>query len=116
DAAEFRRRNLVPKARFPYKVISGFEYDCGDFEGVLAKALESSDWKGFPERRKKSEARSKLRGRGIATYIEATASGGFAPYDQALVTWDEDGGITLRTASHNHGQGHETTFAQIVSG
>jgi aerobic carbon-monoxide dehydrogenase large subunit len=119
DPAEFRRRNMVPKAKFPYKVASGFEYDCGDFEGVLDKALGVSDWAGFPERKRKSEAKGKLRGRGIATYIEATAGGGFAPYDQAHVTWDTDGenagGVTLRTASHNHGQGHETTFAQIVS-
>jgi carbon-monoxide dehydrogenase large subunit len=57
-----------------------------------------------------------LRGRGIATYIEATASGGFAPYDQVVINWEKDGTVTLRTASHNHGQGHETTFAQIVAG
>ncbi len=116
DPAEFRRRNMVPKEKFPYKVASGFEYDCGDFEGVMAKALAAADWAGFPERKIKSMGKGRLRGRGIATYIEATASGGFAPYDQAHVTWNEDGGVTLRTASHNHGQGHETTFAQIVSG
>ena len=116
DPADFRRRNLVAKAKFPYKVITGFEYDCGDFEGVMDKALKESDWKNFEKRSKESKQRGKLRGRGIATYIEATASGGFAPYDQAQVTWDEDGGVTLRTASHNQGQGHETTFAQIVSG
>jgi carbon-monoxide dehydrogenase large subunit len=116
DPAEFRRRNLVPKSRFPYKIVTGFEYDCGDFEGVLDKALAAADWAGFPERRKKSAASGKLRGRGLACYIEATASGGFAPFDQAHVTWEQDGTVTLRTASHNHGQGHETTFAQIVSG
>ncbi len=116
DPAEFRRRNLVPKSRFPYKIVTGFEYDCGDFEGVLDKALTAADWAGFPERRKQSAAGGKLRGRGLASYIEATASGGFAPFDQAHVTWEQDGTVTLRTASHNHGQGHETTFAQIVSG
>jgi carbon-monoxide dehydrogenase large subunit len=116
DAAEFRRRNLVPKAKFPYQIVSGFEYDCGDFEGVLAKAMQEADWGGFEARRAESATRGKLRGRGIATYIEATASGGFAPYDQALVTWEADGSVTLRTASHSHGQGHETAFAQIVSG
>jgi carbon-monoxide dehydrogenase large subunit len=116
DAAEFRRRNLVPKARFPYKTVTGFEYDCGDFEGVLSKALALSDWNGFPARKKESERKGKLRGRGMSTYIEATASGGFAPFDQAHITWDDDGGLTLRTASHNHGQGHETTLAQVVSG
>ncbi len=116
DPAEFRRRNLVPKAKFPYKIVTGFEYDCGDFEGVLDKALAAADWTGFPERRKKSGMNGKLRGRGMATYIEATASGGFAPFDQAHITWEADGSVTLRTASHNHGQGHETTFAQVVSG
>jgi hypothetical protein len=62
-----------------------------------------------------SAKRGFLRGRGIATYIEASASGGFAPFDQAHITWEKDGTITLRTASHNHGQGHETTLAQVVS-
>ena len=120
DPAEFRRRNMIPKAKMPYKLPGGFEYDCGDFEGVMDKALFESQWKTFEERRKKSHANGKLRGRGIATYIEMTAPGGFAPYDQAHVTWDAEGenagGVTLRTASHNHGQGHETAFAQIVSG
>jgi carbon-monoxide dehydrogenase large subunit len=115
DPAEFRRRNMIPKAKMPYKLVSGFEYDCGDFEAVMDTALKAADWKGFEERRKSSEKSGKLRGRGIATYIEMTAPGGFAPYDQAHVTWEDDGSVTLRTASHNHGQGHETTFAQIVS-
>jgi carbon-monoxide dehydrogenase large subunit len=116
DPAELRRRNLVPTAKFPYKIVSGFEYDCGDFQGLLEKALKAADWEGFEKRKRESKMRGKLRGRGISTYIEATAAGGFAPYDQAHITWDDDGGLTLRTASHNHGQGHETTFAQIVSG
>jgi carbon-monoxide dehydrogenase large subunit len=116
DAAEFRRRNLVAKARFPYKIVSGFEYDCGDFEGVLAQARQDADWDGFEKRRAASAGRGKLRGRGIATYIEATAAGGFAPYDQVVINWEMDGTVTLRTASHNHGQGHETTLAQIVAG
>jgi carbon-monoxide dehydrogenase large subunit len=116
DPTEFRRRNMIPKAKMPYKLVGGFEYDCGDFAGVMDKAVSESKWKGFEERRKKSLANGKLRGRGLATYIEMTAPGGFAPYDQAHITWEEDGGVTLRTASHNHGQSHETTFAQIVSG
>jgi len=116
DPAEFRRRNLVPQAKFPYKTVTGFEYDCGDFEGVLDDALTAADWKGFAARKAEAAKRGRLRGRGIATYIEATAAGGFAPYDQAHVTWEKDGSVTLRTASHNHGQGHETTFAQVVAG
>jgi carbon-monoxide dehydrogenase large subunit len=116
DPAEFRRRNLVPKAKFPYKIVTGFEYDCGDFEGVLDEAVAKADWKGFDARRAASAKRGRLRGRGMSTYIEATAAGGFAPYDQAHITWEKDGSVTLRTASHNHGQSHETTFAQVVAG
>jgi carbon-monoxide dehydrogenase large subunit len=116
DPAEFRRRNFVPKSKFPYRIVTGFEYDSGDFEGVLEKALRESDWKNFAARRAESAKRGRLRGRGIATYIEASAAGGFAPFDQVHITWERDGTITLRTASHSHGQGHETTLAQIVSG
>ncbi len=115
DPAEFRRRNMIPAAALPYKLVGGFEYDCGDFEAVMNKALRQADGSNFPNRKRESQKKGKLRGRGIATYIEATAPGGFAPYDQALINWEKDGTITLRTASHNHGQGHETTFAQIVS-
>jgi len=116
DPVEFRRRNMIPAAKMPYKLTGGFEYDCGYFEAVMNKALKESDWNNFENRKSKSQKSGKLRGRGIATYIEMTAPGGFAAYDQAHITWDEDGGMTLRTASHNHGQSHETTFAQIVSG
>ncbi len=116
DPAEFRRRNLVPKEKFPYKICTGFEYDVGDFQGVLDKALKVSDWAGFEKRRSESSRNGKLRGRGISTYIESSAAGGFAPYDEARIDWDADGGVTLRAASHSHGQGHHTTYAQIVSG
>jgi aerobic carbon-monoxide dehydrogenase large subunit len=116
DPAEFRRRNLVPKEKFPYRIVTGFEYDVGDFEGVLQKALQVSDWNSFQKRNDEAKRRGRLLGRGISTYIESSAAGGFAPYDQARIDWDEDGGVTLRVASHSHGQGHHTTYAQIVSG
>src|SRR5216683_1291159 len=116
DPAEFRRRNLVAKNKFPYKIATGFEYDCGDFEGVLDKALKAAEWSSFEKRRAESRSRGRLRGRGIATYIEASGAGGFAPYDQVQITWDDAARITLRATSHSHGQGHETTYAQIVSG
>jgi carbon-monoxide dehydrogenase large subunit len=114
DPAEFRRRNFVPKDKFPYKICTGFEYDCGDFEGVLDKALKAADWAGFEKRRSEAKKRGRLLGRGISCYIEQSGAGGFAPFDQASLTWDADGGLTLRTTSHSHGQGHETVFAQIV--
>ena len=116
DPAEFRRKNLVPKEKIPYKIVAGFEYDSGDFPGLLAQARKEADWDGFDKRRAASAKQGKLRGRGISTYIEATAAGGFAPYDQVVVNWEKDGTVTLHTASHNHGQGHETTFAQIAAG
>ncbi|MCG6875621.1 MAG: xanthine dehydrogenase family protein molybdopterin-binding subunit [Betaproteobacteria bacterium] len=115
DPAEFRARNMISKSRMPYKQVSGFEYDCGDFPGLLEQAKKEADWEGFEKRRAASAKRGRLRGRGISTYIEATAPGGFAPYDQVVVNWEQDGTITLHTASHNHGQGHETAFAQIAA-
>ena len=115
DPAEFRRRNFIPKDKFPYKIAAGFEYDCGDFAGVMDAALENNDWNDFSKRKEESARRGKLRGRGIATYIEATGAG-FAPQDQVELRWDSDGCITVYAPTHNHGQGHETTFAQILSG
>jgi carbon-monoxide dehydrogenase large subunit len=114
DPAEFRRRNFIPKEKFPYRIAAGFEYDCGDFAGVLDKALASADWKGFAERRALSAKRGRLRGRGMATYIEATGAG-FAPKDEVELRWEADGGLALYAPTHNHGQGHETAFAQLIS-
>ncbi|MDA8109247.1 MAG: xanthine dehydrogenase family protein molybdopterin-binding subunit [Betaproteobacteria bacterium] len=116
DAAEFRRRNFIPANAFPYRIVTGFEYDCGDFEAVLDHALRAADWNGFEARRAASAARGRLRGRGIATYIEASGAGGFAPQDEVRVRWDEGARITLNATSHSHGQGHETVYAQIVAG
>ncbi len=114
DPAELRRRNLVTKNKFPYKAANGIIYDCGDFEGVLADAVKASDWSGFAARRAQSKTRGKLRGRGMAAYIEASG-GGFAPSDQVELRFDARGGITMYAVSHSHGQGHETSYAQIVS-
>src|SRR6266850_3426239 len=114
DAAELRRRNLVTKDKFPYKAVSGFSYDCGDFEGVLADALAASDWQGFPARREQARSRGKLLGRGMAAYIEASG-GGFAPSDQVELRFGADGAVTMYAVSHSHGQGHETSYAQVVA-
>jgi carbon-monoxide dehydrogenase large subunit len=114
DPAELRRRNFI--RRFPYRIAAGFEYDCGDFEGVMSKALAAADWPRFSERKQHSERQGKLRGRGMSTYIEATGAG-FAPQDQIEMRWSEDGStLTLYAPTHSHGQGHETTYAQVVSG
>ena len=115
DPAGFRRRNFIPQHAFPYRIAAGFEYDCGDFAGVLDKALQFSEWDSFEKRRSESRRRGRLLGRGMATYIEATGAG-FAPQDQVEMRWDGDGRLTLYAPTHNHGQGHETTYAQLVSG
>src|SRR6185312_11136016 len=118
DAAELRRRGFIPKDRFPYRIAAGFEYDCGDFAGVLEKALAAADWDGFPGRKEAAKKRGRLRGRGMSTYIEATGAG-FAPQDQVELRWQfdksGDGTLTLYAPTHNHGQGQETTFAQVVT-
>ena len=114
DPAELRRRNFVAKSKFPYKIVNGPVYDCGDFEGCLDQALAAADWRGFEARRAESARRGKLRGRGLATYIEATGAG-FLPADQVEIRFGAGGEITLWGTSHNHGQGHETTYAQIVA-
>jgi carbon-monoxide dehydrogenase large subunit len=113
DPAEFRRRNFIRK--FPYKIAAGFEYDSGDFEGVMNQALAAADWRGFAGRKAESQRRGRLRGRGMSTYIEATGAG-FAPQDQIELRWGGEGALTIYAPTHNHGQGHETTYAQLVSG
>src|SRR5687767_3517787 len=75
DPAEFRRKSFIPKDRFPYRIAAGFEYDCGDFAGVLDKALGAASWNSFPQRKEEARRRGRLRGRGLSTYIEATGAG-----------------------------------------
>ena len=114
DPAEFRRKSFIPKDKFPYRIAAGFEYDCGDFAGVMEKALKAADWIGFEQRKSEAKRRGRLRGRGMATYIEATGAG-FAPQDQVELRWNAEGGVTIYAPTHNHGQGHETVFAELVS-
>jgi carbon-monoxide dehydrogenase large subunit len=118
DPAELRRRSFIAKERFPYRIAAGFEYDCGDFAGVLQKALDAADWASFEKRKAEAKKRGRLLGRGMSTYIEATGAG-FAPQDQVELRWQfgngTDASLTLYAPTHNHGQGHETTFAQLVT-
>ena len=122
DRAEIRRRNLIPKEAMPYKTPIGPTYDCGDFPRILERALAAADYAGFAERKSKSQ---KLRGIGIACYVE---SSGVAPsrlagmmgarygfYESAQVRVAPDGSVTAYLGTHNHGQGHATSFAQILS-
>ena len=125
DKAEIRRLNMIPKDGYPYQTPVMMEYDSGDPGGCLAKALVNADWDGFPARKAASAARGKLRGIGLCTYVEAC---GLAPsriairlgvrgglFESAAVRVHPTGQVTVLMGTHNHGQGHETTFAQIVS-
>ena len=112
DPAEMRRRNHIRPEQIPYRSASGMTYDSGDFPAVLADALARADWDGFEARKAQSARRGRLRGRGIGQFLEVTA-----PIQQEFggIKFEADGTITLFTGSHDHGQGHSTSFAQIVS-
>ncbi|WP_010139223.1 xanthine dehydrogenase family protein molybdopterin-binding subunit [Oceanicola sp. S124] len=125
DPAELRRQNFIRKDQFPYATPVAVEYDTGDYEATLDKALAMSDYAGFDARRQESEARGKLRGIGLSHYIEAC---GIAPsnlvgqlgaraglYESATVRVNATGGIVVMTGSHSHGQGHETSFPQVIA-
>ena len=125
DAAEIRRRNFIQPDQFPYQTPVALIYDTGNYEASLDKALESADYAGFEDRKQESASAGKLRGIGIASYIEAC---GIAPsnvvgslgaraglYEAATIRVNPTGSVSVLTGSHSHGQGHETTFAQVVS-
>lgn len=114
DPIELRRRNFVPAGAMPYQTANGTTYDSGDFRGVMEDALARADWKGFPGRRAQAKRAGKLRGIGIATYLEA-GGGGATPKDQVAASFDADGMLTLYAVTHSSGQGHETVFPQIVA-
>jgi carbon-monoxide dehydrogenase large subunit len=114
DPAELRRRNFIPPAAFPYKTPTGSTYEYADLPGLLEKALKLGDWKGFPRRRAQSEKKGRLRGIGIATVIENSGAGQAAK-DEIEIVLERGGAITVHTQAKAQGQGHETTFAQIVS-
>jgi carbon-monoxide dehydrogenase large subunit len=114
DRVELRRRNLVPTSAFPYRAFHGKTWDCGDFVGLLDHAIRAADWNGFDARKAESAKHGKLRGRGLSCYIEETG-GGFAPHDEVELKFGSNNELTLYAVSHNHGQGHETAFAQIIA-
>jgi len=123
DPATLRRKNFI--RTFPYATPVGLTYDTGDYEPCLARAEELADVAGFPARRAEAKQRGKLRGLGYSCYIEAC---GLAPsniagalgaraglFEVGEIRVHPTGTVTVFTGSHSHGQGHETTFAQIVA-
>jgi aerobic carbon-monoxide dehydrogenase large subunit len=112
DRVELRRRNFVPPEAMPYKTATGSNYDSGEFAAVLDKALAAADGRGFAKRKAAAKRRGRLYGRGIGCYIE---SAGGQPLEYAKLRAEPDGGVTVLVGTHNHGQGHETSYAQLVS-
>jgi carbon-monoxide dehydrogenase large subunit len=112
DRLELRRRNFILPREMPCKTASGMTYDSGDFSGVMKKALEIGDAKGFARRRRESSKRGKLRGLGIGSYLEVTAP---PSKEMGGIIFERDGGVTLLTGTMDFGMGHATPFAQILS-
>jgi len=112
DPLELRRRNMIPARAMPYQNALGCYYDCGDFPTNMDMALAAADHDGFPARREQSRARGMLRGIGLANAIEQAASP--AQSEFAEIRFDTSGSAQLLIGTKNQGQGHETTFKQIL--
>ncbi len=122
DQAEFRKKNFISK--FPHQQCLVHNIDSGDYSAHLNKALEISDYKNFENRRAQSAKKGKLRGIGFSSYIEAcgiapsavvmSIGAGVGLWESAEVRFNATGNVSVFTGAHSHGQGHETTFAQIV--
>ena len=112
DRLELRRRNLVPPEAMPYRNPLGLVYDSGDYPASLRRAAELADWAGFETRRAEARRRGRYRGIGIAMSIELNTG---APRERAELTIDPAGTVELVLGTMSAGQGHETSFAQIVS-
>ncbi len=125
DAAEIRKRNFIPANAFPYQTPVALTYDSGNYAPILDQAMKLADYAGFEKRRADAQAHGKLRGIGIASYIEAcgiapsavvgSLGAGVGLWESAQIRFNPTGNVQILTGSHSHGQSHETTFAQIVS-
>ena len=112
SSEEIRRRNFVAAERMPFTGATALEYDSGSFEAGMDAGLATADWAGFEERRKASSQAGRLRGIGLATYVEMAAA---SPREVADVVFEESGNVTLHIGTKSSGQGHETTFAQVLN-
>lgn len=125
DPSEIRQRNFIQTSDFPYQTPVALEYDIGDYQKTLDLALEKIEYHKFDERRRSSASQGKYRGIGVSSYIEAC---GIAPsqvvgslgaraglYESGKIRVHPTGSVSVFTGSHSHGQGHETTFAQLIA-
>jgi carbon-monoxide dehydrogenase large subunit len=112
DRLELRRRNLVPESAMPYRNPFGMIYDSGAYHQVMERVVALGDWGGFPARRMEAKRRGKYRGIGVSNYVD-TATG--TPRERAEVTVLPDGIVEIVVGTVSNGQGHETSFAQLMS-
>jgi aerobic carbon-monoxide dehydrogenase large subunit len=125
DRIEIRRKNFIRPDQFPYQTPVAVQYDSGDYGATLDAALDKARWSTFEERRTEARKRGRVRGIGLSTYVEAC---GLAPsalagalgaraglYESGSIRVHPTGSVSVFTGTHSHGQGHETTFAQLVA-
>jgi len=111
DPDELRKRNLIRPDAFPYQTRTGWTYDTGDYAAALAKCQALADWQGYAARRARSEAAGRRRGRGIVYYVENTGI-----FNERMeLRFDPSGELTIVAGTLSHGQGHETSYAQMVA-
>ncbi len=111
DRIELRRKNFIRPDQFPYKTATGVTYDSGDYEKSLDLALQLSNYGELIRQRDEARARGELVGVGISTFVEPSGGAGF---ESGTIRIERNGDITVLTGSSTHGQGHETSFAQVV--
>lgn len=111
DRREIRRRNFIAPHAMPYRTATGSVYDSGEFCSAFDKTLQLADWDGFEARRAEARSRGRLRGRGISCYIEHAGN----MNDRMELRFDPSGAVAIVAGTHSHGQGHATTYAQLVS-
>jgi aerobic carbon-monoxide dehydrogenase large subunit len=111
DRVEIRRKNFIPRIGEGYTNALGLPYDCGAYDKVMTSALAMGDWAGFEARRKEAAARGKLRGIGVSNYLELT--GGY-PRERTEITVHPEGRVDCIIGTLSSGQGHETSFAQLL--
>ncbi|MEA2906825.1 MAG: aerobic carbon-monoxide dehydrogenase large subunit [Alphaproteobacteria bacterium] len=111
DRIALRRRNLIKPKAMPYRNAVGMLYDSGRYEENMVRAMEIADWKGAAQRRRDARRRGKLLGLGLANYVESSIG---APLEQARITVRPEGRVDVVIGTQPSGQGHETSFAQVV--
>src|SRR5262249_32724198 len=112
DRVELRRRNLIGPEAMPYRNAVGMNYDSGRYQDNMERAMAIADWNGFAQRKREAGKRGRLLGRGLANYVESSIG---APNEQARISIRPEGRVDVVIGTQPSGQGHETSFAQVIS-